>query len=60
MLTNQFASERFVGVLSFAFFACRLGKLVEAEDNMNSQFVDVTFTDRTGKTSRVSDNVVLL
>eukprot|EP00039_Didymoeca_costata_P018281 m.332870 g.332870 ORF g.332870 m.332870 type:complete len:112 (+) comp17018_c0_seq1:48-383(+) len=26
------------------------GKLVEAEDNMNAQFVDITYTDRTNRT----------
>ena len=29
------------------------GKLMEAEDNMNSQFVDVQYTDRSGKTSHL-------
>ncbi|KCV70690.1 small nuclear ribonucleoprotein D3 [Fonticula alba] len=29
------------------------GKLVDAEDNMNCQMVDVTFTARDGKTSRL-------
>jgi small nuclear ribonucleoprotein D3 len=29
------------------------GKLVEAEDNMNALFVDVQYTDRSGKTSHL-------
>jgi len=29
------------------------GKLVEAEDNMNSQLADITFTDRAGKTAQL-------
>jgi len=29
------------------------GKLVEAEDNMNSQLADIAFTDRAGKTTQL-------